>query len=91
MRDGVVDRAKLGAAVLGEPERLRRLEAIIHPLVREEEEAFLARCRGGAAPLAVLDIPLLFETGGREPLRRGARRHGPAGRPARRASSPAPA
>ena len=57
--DGAVDRA-----VLGKPEALRRLEAIIHPLVREEEEAFLARCRWDGAGLAVIDVPLLLETGG---------------------------
>ncbi|MGO4287763.1 dephospho-CoA kinase [Bosea sp. TAB14] len=62
--DGVVDRARLGAAVLGKPEALKRLEAIIHPLVREEEEAFLARCRAEGAGLAVIDVPLLLETGG---------------------------
>lgn len=62
--DGVVDRAKLGAAVLGKPEALRRLEAIIHPLVREEEEAFVAGCRKEGAGLAVIDVPLLLETGG---------------------------
>jgi dephospho-CoA kinase len=62
--DGAVDRAKLGAAVLGKPEALHRLEAIIHPLVREEEEAFLARCRWDGAGLAVIDVPLLLETGG---------------------------
>ncbi|MGN6098545.1 MAG: dephospho-CoA kinase [Bosea sp. (in: a-proteobacteria)] len=62
--DGVVDRAKLGAAVLGKPEALRQLEAIIHPLVREEEEAFVAGCRKEGAGLAVIDVPLLLETGG---------------------------
>jgi dephospho-CoA kinase len=62
--DGAVDRAKLGAAVLGRPEALRRLEAIIHPLVREEEEAFLALCRKEGAGLAIIDVPLLLETGG---------------------------
>nr|WP_047572585.1 dephospho-CoA kinase [Methylobacterium sp. ZNC0032] len=62
--DGAVDRARLGAAVLAKPEALRRLEAIIHPLVREEEEAFLARCHREGAGLAVLDVPLLLETGG---------------------------
>jgi dephospho-CoA kinase len=61
--DGVVDRAKLGAAVLHDPERLKELEAIVHPLVREEEEAFLRKV-SALAPVAVLDIPLLFETGG---------------------------
>ncbi|MCO5090501.1 dephospho-CoA kinase [Bosea sp. (in: a-proteobacteria)] len=62
--DGAVDRARLGAAVLGKPEALGRLEAIIHPLVREEKDAFLARCRREGAGLAVIDVPLLLETGG---------------------------
>ena len=60
--DGMVDRGKLGAAVLGDPVRMKELEAIVHPLVREEEETFLKRA--ASAPIAVLDIPLLFETGG---------------------------
>ncbi|PZN98718.1 MAG: dephospho-CoA kinase [Hyphomicrobiales bacterium] len=64
VRDGVVDRQALSAAVLGQPEALRRLEVIIHPLVREEEEAFLRRSRETGAGLAVLDVPLLLETGG---------------------------
>jgi dephospho-CoA kinase len=62
--DGVVDRAKLGAAVLGDSARLKQLEAIIHPLVRQEEEDFLARAVVKGASVAVLDIPLLLETGG---------------------------
>jgi dephospho-CoA kinase len=61
--DGAVDRARLGAAVLDSPERMQQLEAIVHPLVREEEESFLRRV-AALAPVAVLDIPLLFETGG---------------------------
>ncbi|MDP3257034.1 dephospho-CoA kinase [Bosea sp. (in: a-proteobacteria)] len=64
VRDGAVDRPRLSAAVLGQPEALARLEAIIHPLVREEEEAFLRRCRERGQGLAVLDVPLLLETGG---------------------------
>lgn len=64
VRDGAVDRALLSAAVLGKPEALARLEAIIHPLVRAEEEAFLMRCRQAGAGVAVLDVPLLLETGG---------------------------
>lgn len=59
-----VDREKLSAAVLGKPEAIRKLEAIVHPLVREEEQVFLEKARRGGAALAVLDIPLLFETGG---------------------------
>ncbi|WP_376985021.1 dephospho-CoA kinase [Bosea sp. R86505] len=62
--DGAVDRPRLSAAVLGKPEAMARLEAIIHPLVREEEEAFLRRCRERGQGLAVLDVPLLLETGG---------------------------
>ncbi|MFB9982304.1 dephospho-CoA kinase [Mesorhizobium kowhaii] len=62
---GVVDRAKLGERVLGDATALKRLEAIIHPLVRADAGAFLARHRAAGASLSVLDIPLLFETGGR--------------------------
>ncbi|RFC62967.1 dephospho-CoA kinase [Fulvimarina endophytica] len=61
---GIVDRARLGTAVVGRPEEMRRLEAIIHPLVREEEAAFIEAARTSGASLAVLDIPLLYETGG---------------------------
>ncbi|GGG31933.1 dephospho-CoA kinase [Caldovatus sediminis] len=64
VRDGRVDREALRKAVLGDPAALRRLERIVHPLVREEERRFLARARRRGAPLVVLDIPLLFETGG---------------------------
>jgi dephospho-CoA kinase len=63
---GVVDRTKLGGKVLGDPAALKRLEAIVHPLVRADADAFLERHRAAGAPLAVLDIPLLFETGGRD-------------------------
>jgi dephospho-CoA kinase len=64
VRDGRVDREALRAAVLGDPAALKRLERIVHPLVREEERRFLACARRRGARLAVLDIPLLFETGG---------------------------
>jgi dephospho-CoA kinase len=63
-RDASVDRAALGGMVLGDPEALKRLEAIVHPLVRAAEIEFLRACVAASAPLAVLDIPLLFETGG---------------------------
>lgn len=62
--DGVVDRTRLGAAVLNNPAELKRLEAIIHPLVRAESEAFLQKNREAGTAVVVLDIPLLFETGG---------------------------
>ncbi|WP_027145734.1 dephospho-CoA kinase [Mesorhizobium sp. WSM3626] len=62
---GSVDRAKLGARVFGDAAALKRLEAIIHPLVRADAHAFLAKHRNAGESMAVLDIPLLFETGGR--------------------------
>jgi dephospho-CoA kinase len=61
---GAVDRALLGSQVLGDPAALRRLEAIVHPLVRREEEEFLADAEVAGAEVVVLNIPLLFETGG---------------------------
>jgi dephospho-CoA kinase len=61
--DGVVDRRLLGDRVIGKLEEMKRLEAIVHPLVREEEMAFRAASAGPRTPVAVLDIPLLFETG----------------------------
>lgn len=64
--DGAVDRQKLGSAVLNQPDAMRRLEAIIHPLVRADADEFLRRHREAGADIAVLDIPLLFETGGRD-------------------------
>lgn len=63
VRGGVLDRAALGARVFGDRTALRRLEAILHPMVRRAEERFLAGCRRRGASFAVLDIPLLFETG----------------------------
>jgi dephospho-CoA kinase len=65
VRDGAVDRAQLAAQVLGRPGAMKKLEAIIHPLVRAAAAAFVARHREAKTPLVVLDIPLLFETGGR--------------------------
>lgn len=59
--DGVVDRARLAAAVLGDSVALKKAEAIIHPLVREDEKSFLAKHRAAGTALVVLDIPLLFE------------------------------
>ena len=66
VRDGIVDRGLLAEQVIGKPDALKQLEAIVHPLVRADAEAFLARNRAGKAPLVVLDIPLLYETGGRD-------------------------
>jgi dephospho-CoA kinase len=63
VRDNRLDRVALRAAVLGQPQALTRLEHIVHPLVRAEERAFLARARRAGSRAAVLDIPLWFETG----------------------------
>jgi len=62
--DGKVDRVKLGERVLGDAAAMKRLEGIVHPLVRKAEERFLAEADAKGATVAVLDIPLLFETGG---------------------------
>ncbi|ATU93437.1 dephospho-CoA kinase [Phyllobacterium zundukense] len=61
--NGKVDRAKLSTAVMEKPEALEKLEAIIHPLVRAEENEFRDNAQSQGANLIVLDIPLLFETG----------------------------
>ncbi len=59
---GKVDRAKLGAMVLNDPAALARLEAIVHPLVSESTDEFLADAEAKSMPVVVLDVPLLFET-----------------------------
>jgi len=61
---GKVDRARLGERVLGNAEAMRRLESIVHPLVAKARDAFLAEAERSGATVAVLDIPLLYETGG---------------------------
>jgi dephospho-CoA kinase len=59
-----VDRAKLAAALLRDPTGFKRLESIVHPLVREAERAFLKAEKDRGARMTVLEIPLLLETGG---------------------------
>ncbi len=61
-----VDRTRLSRAVVGDEAAMKRLEAIIHPLVRREKEKFLHTASAQGAGLVVLDIPLLFETGGEQ-------------------------
>jgi dephospho-CoA kinase len=61
---GKVDRGALGVKVLGKPEALKRLEEIVHPMVHAAERRFLAKIEAEGKNIAVLDIPLLFETGG---------------------------
>ncbi len=60
---GKIDRTKLAPMVLNDNAALARLEAIVHPLVLASREEFLAEARGRGAPVVVLDVPLLFETG----------------------------
>src|SRR4051795_3249088 len=62
--DGKIDRAKLGEKLVGNPEAMKRLEGIVHPLVRAVSERFVAEQRARGARMIALDIPLLFETGG---------------------------
>ena len=62
--NGKVDRQKLAQALLGRPDGFKQLEAIVHPLVFEAERVFLRAESARAAPMAVLEIPLLLETGG---------------------------
>jgi len=62
--DGKVDRNKLATMVLGDDAALAKLQAIVHPLVAAARDAFLAEAQIRDAPVVVLDVPLLFETGG---------------------------
>jgi dephospho-CoA kinase len=64
VHDNRLDRVALRAAVLGKPEALKRLEHIVHPMVRAAEQRFLAQARRAGNRAAVLDIPLLLETDG---------------------------
>ena len=64
MANGKVDRQKLAQALMGDPGNFKRLEAIVHPLVVQAERAFLRAEAAKGAAMAVLEIPLLLETGG---------------------------
>lgn len=61
--NGAIDRAVLAKEITRAPERLKALEAAVHPLVRKQMAAFLAEAQSTGAPLAIVDIPLLYETG----------------------------
>ncbi len=63
---GKVDRAKLAGMVVGDAAAIKRLESIVHPLVTRAREQFLAGAQARGAPIVVLDVPLLFETGGHD-------------------------
>ncbi|MGB0342663.1 MAG: dephospho-CoA kinase [Parvibaculales bacterium] len=62
--DGAVDRGILGQLVLKDADKLKQLEALVHPLAGASQMAFLAKHAEAGAPMALLDIPLLYETGG---------------------------
>jgi dephospho-CoA kinase len=62
-KNGGIDRAALGARVFGKSAELRRLEAILHPLVAKAERRFFGRARAARRRLVVMDVPLLYETG----------------------------
>ncbi len=64
--DGAVDRTLLSKEVIGNPEALKKLESIVHPLVGQANRNFLEKAAKDGAEMVLLDIPLLFETGGRE-------------------------
>ena len=64
VRDGAIDREALRQQVLGDPEALKRLNAIVHPMVGHDRVSFFAEAQAAGADMVVLDIPLLFETGG---------------------------
>ncbi|ALL15059.1 dephospho-CoA kinase [Caulobacter henricii] len=62
--DGAIDRTRLSAAVMGNPEALQRLEAIVHPLVGADRIGFFEKAAADSKDIVVLDVPLLYETGG---------------------------
>ena len=64
VKDGRVDREALRQAVLSDPEALKRLNAVVHPLVGRDRAGFFQKAEADGADMVVLDIPLLFETGG---------------------------
>jgi dephospho-CoA kinase len=62
--DGKVDRAKLSAKVVHDPAAIKQLEQIVHPMLGASRQKFLDEAERSGAPVVVMDIPLLFETGG---------------------------
>ncbi|AYV45794.1 dephospho-CoA kinase [Caulobacter flavus] len=64
--DGAIDRARLSAQVVGDPEALEKLEAIVHPLVGAHRIGFFETARADGHDIVVLDVPLLYETGGQK-------------------------
>ena len=64
VKNGAVDRGELGARVLGHPEQIKKLESIVHPMLGASRKAFFDKAAADGVDMVVLDIPLLFETGG---------------------------
>src|ERR1700710_38631 len=62
--DGKVDRVRLSAKVVHDPAAIKQLEQIVHPMLGASRKKFLADAEQSGAPVAVVDVPLLFETGG---------------------------
>jgi dephospho-CoA kinase len=62
--DGKVDRARLSARVVNDPAAIKRLEGIVHPMLGASRQKFLLDAEQSGAPVVVVDVPLLFETGG---------------------------
>ena len=62
--NGRVDRARLSERVMHDPAAIRRLEQIVHPMLRSHHQKFLEEAEKSGAPVAVMDVPLLYETGG---------------------------
>jgi dephospho-CoA kinase len=62
--EGTIDRDSLAKLVLGAPDQLKLLETIVHPLVGQDRASFLAEARATGVPIAIVDVPLLFETSG---------------------------
>jgi len=62
--DGKIDRARLSARVVHDPAAIKQLEQIVHPMLGASRQKFLQEAEQSGAPVAVVDVPLLFETGG---------------------------
>ena len=62
--DGKVDRVRLSARVVNDPAAMKQLEAIVHPMLGASRQRFFANAEASGAPVVVVDVPLLFETGG---------------------------
>ena len=68
LNDQAIDRTALKAALAAEPGALKRLESIVHPLVAQDRQQFIENAKQNGAKIVVLDIPLLFETGGQSQM-----------------------